>query len=197
VGKPTSRKHRGKGRRGLGRVMAVVALAAVGLALTRGMLPMHLGAFGPLVAILLWLFYTGVIERRRLEGFHYATAVVTVLASGFLARQIALDNFRPLGRIAAGSHAAALVEHLIGAALSLMLGLAAGIAVRRLEQAKGWDLAPFFRGAVVGSFIALPIVLAALDPDSLTNPNSGDRLTAIGIIAAGFAIGGIVETLRS
>jgi hypothetical protein len=178
-------------------VMATVALAAVGLALTRGMMPMHLGAFGPLVAILLWLFYTGVIERRRLEGFHYATAVVTVLASGFLARQIALDSFRPLGRIAAGSHWGALVEHLIGAALSLMLGLAAGIAIRRLEEARGWDLAPFFRGAVVGSFVALPIVFTALDQDSLANPNSGDRLTAVGVIAAGFAIGGIVETLRS
>jgi hypothetical protein len=197
VGTPTLRKRRGKGRRGLGRVMAAVALAAVGLALTRGMNPMHLGAFGPLVAILLWLFYTGVIEKRRLEGFHYATAVVTVLASGFLARQIALENFRPIGRFTAGSHGAAMVEHLIGAALSLMLGLAAGVAVRRLEEARGWDLAPFFRGAVVGSFVAVPIVLAALDQESLTNPNSGDRLVALSIIAAGFAIGGIVETLRS
>jgi hypothetical protein len=176
--------------------MAAVALAAVGLALLRRMNPMHLGAFGPLVAILLWLFYTGVIERRRLEGFHYVTAVVTVLASGLLARQIALENFRPLGQFAAGSHAAAMVEHLIGAALSLMLGFAAGIAVRRLEQARGWDLAPFFRGAVVGSFVALPIVVAALDQESLTDPNSGDRLAALGVIAAGFAIGGIVEALR-
>ncbi len=177
--------------------MAAVALAAVGLALTRGMNLMHLGAFGPLVAILLWLFYTGVIERRRLGGFHYATAVVTVLASGFLARQIALENFRPLGRFAAGSHGAAMVEHLIGAALSLSLGLAAGVAVRRLEEARGWDLAPFFRGAVVGSFLAVPIVLAFLDQESLANPNSGARLIALGIIAAGFAIGGIVETFRS
>ncbi len=88
--------------------MAAVALAAVGLALTRGMNPMHLGAFGPLVAILLWLFYTGVIERRRLEGFHYATAVVTVLASGFLARQIALVNFSPLGQFAAHLNGAAI-----------------------------------------------------------------------------------------
>ncbi len=158
---------------------------------------MHLGAFGPLVAILLWLFYTGVIERRRLEGFHYATAVVTVLASGFLARQIALVSFSPLGQFAAHSHGAAMFVHLIGAALSLMLGLAAGDAVRRLEAARGWDLAPFFRGAVVGSFVAIPIVLAVLDQESLTNPNSVDRLTALGVIAAGFAIGAIVETLRS
>ena len=61
-----------------------------------------------------------------------------------------------------------MVEHLIGAALSLMLGLAAGVAVRRLEEAKGWDLAPFFRGAIVGSFVAVPIVFAALDQESLT-----------------------------
>jgi hypothetical protein len=197
VGKPTSRKRPKKGRIGLGRVMAVVALAAVGLALLRGMNPMHLGAFGPLIAILLWLFYTGVIERRRLEGFHYATAVVAIPASGFLARQIALGSFRPLGPFAAGSHGAAVVEPLIGAVLSLMLGLAAGLAVRRLEAARGWDLAPFFRGAVVGSFLAVPILLAALDQESLTNPNSGDRLTALGIVGAGFAIGGVVEALRS
>ena len=38
---------------------------------------------------------------------------------------------------------------------------------------------------------------ATLDQDSLTNPNSGDRLTALGILAAGFAIGGIVEAIRS
>jgi hypothetical protein len=78
-----------------------------------------------------------------------------------------------------------------------MLGLATGVLIRRLEQARGWDLAPFFRGAVVGSFIAVPIVLAALDQEPLANPNSGARLTALGVIAAGFAIGGIVETLRS
>ena len=196
MGKPTSRMRRGKGHRGLGRVMAVVALAALGLAPTRGMDPMHLGAFGPLLAILLWLFYTGVIERRRLEGFHYATAVVAIPASGFLARLIALGNFRPLGRsprarIGRGRRASDRCR------LSLMLGLAAGVAVRRLEQARGWDLAPFFRGAVVGSFVALPILLATLDQDSLTNPNSGDRLTALGILAAGFAIGGIVEAIRS
>lgn len=178
-------------------MMAAVALAAVGLALTRGMNPMHLGAFGPLVAILLWLFYTGVVEGRRLEGFHYATAVVTVLASGFLARQIALGKFRPLGWLAGGSHGAALVDHLIGAALSLALGVGVGMSVRRLEQSRGWDLAPFFRGAIVGSFLAVPIVLAVLNQDSLTNPNSGDRFTALGVIAAGFAIGGVVETVRA
>jgi hypothetical protein len=177
--------------------MAAVALAAVGLALTRQMNPMHLGAFGPLVAILLWLFYTGVIESRRLDGFHYATAVVAIPASGFLARQIALGNFRPLGQFAAGSHGSAWVEHLIGAALSLMLGLAAGIAVRRIEQARGWDVAPFFRGAVVGSFIAVPIGVAALDQEWFTNPSFGGRFTALGVIAAGFIIGGVVETLRS
>jgi hypothetical protein len=197
VGKPTSRKRRGKGRVGLGQVMGVVALAAVGLALLRGMNPMHLGAFGPLVAILLWLFYTGVIERRRLEGFHYATAVVAIPASGFLARVIALGSFRPLGRFASGSHWADVVVHLIGAALSLMLGLAAGLAVRRLEQAWRWDLAPFFRGAVVGSFVALPILAAILNQESLTNPNFGERLTAFGILAAGFVIGGVVEAIRS
>ena len=60
-----------------------------------------------------------------------------------------------------------------------MLGLAPGVAVRRLEEVRGWDLAPFFRGAVVGSFVAVPIVLVALDQESLTNPNSGDRLTAL------------------
>jgi hypothetical protein len=158
--------------------------------------PMHLGAFGPLVAILLWLFYTGVIERRRLGGFHYVTAVVAIPASGFLARQIALGSFRPLGQFAAGSHGAAMIEHLIGDALSLMLGLEAGVVVRRLEETQGWDFAPFFRGAVVGSFVALPIVLATLEQESLTNPKSGDRLTALGIIGAGFAIGGVVEALR-
>ena len=157
---------------------------------------MHLGAFGPLVAILLWLFYTGVIERRRLEGFHYATAIVTVLASGFLARQIALENFRPLGQFAAGSHGAAIVEHLIGAGES-DAGARGWRCGPRVEAARGWDFAPFFRGAVVGAFLAVPIVLSALDQESLTNPNSGDRLTALGVIAAGFAIGGIVETLRS
>ena len=44
VGKPTTRKRRGKVRGDLGRAMVVVALAAVGLAVTRGMNPMHLGA---------------------------------------------------------------------------------------------------------------------------------------------------------
>jgi peptidoglycan/LPS O-acetylase OafA/YrhL len=90
-----------------------------------------------------------------------------------------------------------VIEYLIGAALSLMLGLAAGVAIRRLEEARGWDLAPFFRGAIVGSFVALPVVVATLDQESLTNPNSGDRHTALVIIGAGFAVGGVVEALRS
>jgi hypothetical protein len=132
-----------------------------------------------------------------LEGFHYATAIVAVPASGFLGRQIALGNLRPLGRFASGSHAGAVAEHLIGAALSLALGLAAGVAVRRLEEARGWDLAPFFRGAVVGSFVAVPILLVAFDQDPLTNPNSGARLAALGVLGAGFVLGGVVEALRS
>jgi hypothetical protein len=90
-----------------------------------------------------------------------------------------------------------VVEPLIGAAMSLILGLAAGVAVGRLEAAWGWDLAPFFWGAVVGSFVAVPILLAVLDQEALTTPNSGDRLTALGVLGAGFAIGGVVEALRS
>jgi hypothetical protein len=104
-------------------------------------------------------------------------------ARGFLARQIALENFRTLGQFAVSSHWAALVARLIGAALSLMLGLAAGVAVRRLEQARGWDFAPFFRGAIVGSFVALPVLVMFLDQDSLTDPNCGDRLTVLGVLS--------------
>ncbi|WP_165219616.1 hypothetical protein [Aquisphaera insulae] len=193
----SSRKRRREQRGGLGRVMVIVALAAVGLATTRGLGPMYLGAFGPLVGILLWFLYTGMIEGRRLEGFHYATAVVTVPASGFLARQIALGDFRPLGPVAFRSQATTLVAHLIGAALSLMLGLAAGLAVRRLEQARGWDLATFFRGALVGSFLAIPILLVVFNQESLVNLDTRDRLTALAVLGAGFAIGGIVEALRA
>jgi hypothetical protein len=78
-----------------------------------------------------------------------------------------------------------------------MLGLSAGVAVRRLEQARSLDLAPFFRGAVVGSFIAVPILFSILEQDSLSNPNSGGRLSALAILGAGFLIGGGVEALRS
>ncbi|MDG3004861.1 hypothetical protein [Paludisphaera mucosa] len=82
---------------GLGRAMWAIAVVAVGLALARGMEPMVLGAYGPLLALMLWLLYEAVIRRRRLEGFHYATAIVTAPAAGFLARQVAMGRFRPLG----------------------------------------------------------------------------------------------------
>ena len=93
----TRRKAGPPERSGLGRAMGAIALVAAGLALLRGVEPMILGAYGPLLAMMLWLLDEGVVRRRRLGGFHYATAVVTVPASGFLANQVAMERFRPLG----------------------------------------------------------------------------------------------------
>lgn len=208
----TRRKARPPGRSGLGRAMGAVVLVAVGLALLRGVEPMILGAYGPLLAMLLWLLYESVVRRRRLEGFHYAAAVVTVPAAGFLATQVAMDRFRPLGPLVrawqwttgdmgVGSgfawHAGA-AEFAIGGLLSVLLGLTAGLAVRRLEQSRGWDLAPFFRGAIVGSFLSVPLLAVLFDmgPPPVGESFHPDRLARLAVLAAGFLLGGLAGTVR-
>lgn len=189
---------------GIGPAMAGVGLVAAGLALTRGLEPMIVGAYGPLLAVLFWIFFEGVIRRRRLEGFHYATAIVAVPVSGFIARQVAMGRFRPLApldgawRWVAGATTPAgrpWGEFLIGGVLSLLLGLLAGWMVRRLERARGWDLAPFFRGAVVGSFLAVPILLVAFDT-TVGEPSPGERLARLGVLAAGFVVGGLAGAAK-
>lgn len=194
-----SKKRRSKEpeRIGLGPAMAGVGLVAVGLAFLRGLNPMYVGAFGPLMAVLLWIFFEGVVRRRPLEGFHYATAIVAVPASGMIARWIALGRFRPLGVLAgtAPRWFVELGEFLIGAAISLLLGAAAGWMVRRLEQARGRDLAPMFRGAVVGTFLAVPVMLALSEP-TFVDPSTSERVKQFGVLAAGFIVGGLAGAAR-
>ncbi|WP_165074622.1 hypothetical protein [Paludisphaera rhizosphaerae] len=184
-------------RMGIGAAMAGVGLVAFGLAFLRGRNPGYVGAFGPLLAVMLWIFFEGVIRRRRMEGFHYATAIVTVPVSGMIARWIALGRFRPLGPLAglASPWFVGLGEFLIGGAISLLLGVSAGWVVRRLEQARGWDLAPMFRGAVVGSFLAVPIMLALWGP-TWNDTSTVERSWQIGALAAGFVAGGFTGAAR-
>lgn len=194
-----SRKRRSKEPEGigLGPAMAGVGLIAVGLAFLRGLNPMYVGAFGPLLAVLLWIFFEGVVRGRRLEGFHYTTMLVTAPVSGMIARWVALGGIRPRGALPGWTPpwAVELGEFLIGGAISLLLGLAAGWLVRRLEQARGWDLAPMFRGALVGSFLAVPVMLAFSEP-SFVDPSTSERLKQLGVLAVGFVVGGFAGAAR-
>ncbi|MDG3004860.1 hypothetical protein [Paludisphaera mucosa] len=80
----------------------------------------------------------------------------------------------------------------------MLLGLATGSSVRRLERARGWDLVPFFRGAVVGAFLSIPLLILLFDMDLPPGrPTYHDRLARLAVLAAGFLAGGFVGAART
>jgi hypothetical protein len=153
----------------IGQAMMVVALAAVNLTVTRAA-PPEVATF-PTIWIFLgsidFLIVWKLILARPLRAFHYTFLIVFIIAFLVLANLVATERFLPLDllvrwyqhltgektiSIARGPHA--IGEFWTVCFLSAVLGWGIGLVAAWLERRRGWDIAAFFRGALVGYPIA-------------------------------------------
>jgi hypothetical protein len=153
----------------LGQAMMVVALAALNLAAACA-LPWEIVTFpslwvvlGSVDFVILWKLILG----WSLRASHYTCLIASVVAYFVMANFVATGSLRPLGILIRwyqrlggckiGRNSLELVhigEFWVVWLLSLSLGCALGWVAARLERRRGWDIAAFFRGALVGFGVA-------------------------------------------
>ena len=164
-------------RLSIAQVMMVVALAAANLAIARAT-PWEVVTF-PSIWVVLGIFdfliIWKLILRRSLRAFHYTFLVVLLVGFFVMANLVATERFRPLGLMIrvyqqvsgeqANRNALGRFVHepeiWLVAFLSLALACAVGWFAAWLERRRGWDIAAFWRGALLGLCIAT--LLATID----------------------------------
>jgi hypothetical protein len=165
-------------RASIAQVMIVVAIVAVNLGLLR-VTPMEIVTF-PTVWVLLgtidFVVIWKIVLTRALRAFHYTFLIVFVIAYLVLAYFVSMERLHPLGLlvrwyqqlagektnlISLGWLRRAESEIWMACFLSLLLACATGSVAAWLESRRGWDIAAFFRGALVGLGIAM--LLAMID----------------------------------
>jgi hypothetical protein len=153
------------------QVMMVIALAAVNLAATRAAL--GVGIYPQVLVVLLgsidFLVIWKLILNRSLRAFHYTFLIVFVVSFFVMAHFVAMERFRPLGVVArwyqhvTGEKTTISLgllrsgeggELWMACLLSFALGCAIGLFAAWLEERRGWDIAAFLRGALIGLAIA-------------------------------------------
>jgi hypothetical protein len=158
--------------------MALVALAALNLAVARAA-PWEIVSF-PSLWVLLgtidFVVFWKLILRRSLQAFHYTCLIVFVVAFLVMANLVATERFRPLSPLVRWyqhltgekTDSISIAREFLGIGdfwmacfLSLMLGSAIGLVAAWLEGRQGWDIAAFFRGALIG--FAVATLLASID----------------------------------
>jgi hypothetical protein len=198
-------------RASISQVMLVIALAAANLALGRAM-PEGIASF-PTVWVFLGLIdfviVWKLIARRTLRAFHYTFLIVLVIAFLILVTMVATERIHPLGQIVrwyseltgAKTISISLGYLQIGEAwmalfLSLVLAAATGWVAAWLETRRGWDIAAFFRGALVvlGIFALLATIWEMISGSAQPTPRQliGRWL----IMSACMIVGGIVGLSR-
>ena len=152
-----------------GQVMTLVALAALNLAVTRA------ASWDLVSSPSLWIFLGAIdflilwklILRRSLQAFHYTFLIVSVVAYCVMVNLIEAGRFKLLSPLVRWYQQLAgwrlsgnfrefveIGELWMACLLSLSLGCILGWLVAWLERRRGWDIAAFFRGAIVGLVIA-------------------------------------------
>ena len=154
----------------IGQVMMLVALAAVNFAvatLCRSELvrfPTVWVLMGSIDFVILWK----LILKRSLRAFHYTFLVVFIVAYVVMANLVAAERLHPLGHLVRWyqqltgekTNSISLVgflecgEFWMACFLTFALACAIGFVAAWLERRRGWDIAAFFRGALVGYGIA-------------------------------------------
>jgi hypothetical protein len=160
----------------IGQVMMVVPLAAVNLAILRAV-PLGFVTFPTLwvfVGSIDFVIFWKLILKRSLQAFHYTFLIVFVIAFLVMANLVATERLHPLGLLVRWyQHLTAertigislgflrISEFWMACFLSFMLACAVGLVAAWLERRRDWDIAAFYRGALVGLGIAM--VLALMD----------------------------------
>jgi hypothetical protein len=163
-------------RASISQVMMVVALTAVNLAMLRAT-PVEIVTFpsvwvvlGMIDFVILWK----LILTRSFRAFHYTFMVVFVIAYFVMALVVTTERFLPLGLLVrayqqlAGEHANVISpgnfwfdEVWFAALLSFSMAWGLGLGAAWLERRQNWDIAAFFRGALVGFGTAVLLLTLA------------------------------------
>jgi hypothetical protein len=164
-------------RASIGQLMMVVALVAVNLAIVRAT-PWGVVNFPTIwvvMGILDFLIEWKLILRRSFRAFHYTFLIVLLVSFFVLANLVATERIHPLGpfvrlyqhlsnepgdlRSIAGY--ISLAEIWSTAFLGAALACAAGFVAGWLERRRAWDIAAFWRGALIG--VVIGGLLATID----------------------------------
>jgi hypothetical protein len=191
-------------RASIAHVMIVVALAAVNLAFLRAV-PVQVSAY-PTVLVLLgsidFLIFWKLTLKRSLRAFHYTFIMVYVIAFFVMANFLATERLQLLGPFVRWyqQHSSAntisispgslwIGELWMACFFSFTLACAIGLVAAWLERRQGWDIAAFFRGALVGYGIAG--LLAAIGHAAWGGAEPPSVLIGIRVIGvAGLILGG-------
>jgi hypothetical protein len=184
------------------QAMMVVALAAMSLAVLREM-PLEALTF-PTIWVLLgaidFVIAWKLILKQSLRAFHYVFLVVFVIASFVTMNLVATERIHPLGRLVrwyqplAGANTISVSpgflwigELWMACFLSLMLALFIGLVATWLERRRDWDIAAFWRGALIGFGIAgLLLNLAWRGAE----PSSVQMISRVVVLGVGIVLGG-------
>jgi hypothetical protein len=198
----------------IGQVMMVVALAAVNLAVLRAT-PSGIIEFPPIwVALgsIDFVIYWKLIVRRPLRAFHYTFLIVFVISFFVMENFVAAGRFHPLGfPVLYYQHLAAeksivvsfrllrLAQFWMPSLLALLLGFATGLVAAWLERRRGWDIAAFFRGALVGLGIFTLLALVIDAASEWAQPSRGQVIGRLAILGVCLVLGGSMglRTLKS
>jgi hypothetical protein len=157
--------------------MMVVALAAVNLGIARAT-PWEVVSFPTIwvvLGILDFLVVWKLILRRSLRAFQYTVLIVLFVGFVVMANFVATERFRPLGLMirwyqhVAGERTKSIAmarflhepEMWLVGFLSLALACAVGWIAAWMERRRDWDIAAFWRGALIG--VSIGALLATID----------------------------------
>ncbi len=194
----------------IARVMMLVAVVAMNCALLREVswefltAPTVWAAMGILDFLVLWK----LILRRQLRGSHYTFLIVFVVAFLVLVYLAARERIHPAGPFIrwyqqvqdnSGNRVfpvwvVAQSNIWLAAGTALLLALIAGLFAGWLERRRGWDIAAFFRGSLVGFGIAnlfAMLNLAALGEAPQGSPAFYANLVVLAICMMGGGIWGL------
>jgi hypothetical protein len=198
-------------RASIAQVMFVIALAAANLALLRAT-PWEVSSY-PTIWVFLGLvdfvIFWKLIFKRSLQAFHYTFLIVTVVAYLVLVTMVATERIHPLSQFVrwyqelTGANTIgisigylALGDLWMACFLSLVLAGATGWVAAWLERRRGWDIAVFFRGALVvfGIFVLLGTIWDVVS--GRWQPSTRELIGRWVIMSTCMILGGIVGLSR-
>jgi hypothetical protein len=162
VESPTMTRH----RISLSQMMIIIALFALNLALLK-ILPrdsLLIPTFWILLAVPNFVIIWKLLLRRECRAFHYTFFVVLLPVFAILANLTARESLQIL-HILVGRFGGIVLdprrnmqlyevvhfgEFWLDATLAVLLAWSAGMLAAWLERRRGWDIAAFWRGALIG-----------------------------------------------
>jgi hypothetical protein len=195
------------------QVMMVVALAAVNLAVTRAALGVDI--YPQVLVVLLgsidFLVIWELILSRSLRAFDYTFLIVFLVSFIVMAHEVTMERFLPLGVLArwyqqvTGEETTSISLSLLSngergalwmaCLLSFTLGCAIGSVAAWLEKRRGWDIAAFLRGALIGLAIAGLLQTVAHAARGVAEPLSVLWIERV-VLMVGLVLGGFLGLSR-